>query len=110
MKRLKKAILYILLFGQIAVISGCGTITRSESTSNTYRGFDMDKSIVSNAYWWMFSLGVYPIFSIVSMPFDLIFDTALYPYDIYQEKKLQEAINNRKLLSKDTEIMPYQKE
>lgn len=93
MKASKKIMLIILLAGQIALLSGCGTITRGESYKRSYRGFEQDKEVVYNPYYWILSFGIAPLFSIASMPIDVVVDTLLYPYDTWRYDRIMTRVS-----------------
>jgi uncharacterized protein YceK len=95
MKIVKKLLINCLVTGLITVLSGCGTISRGDSISRSYRGFDRDKEVASNPYFWMFSFGLAPIFHIISMPVDIVVDTLLYPYDVHQYNLLKERVRKQ---------------
>lgn len=78
-----KQVICAVLFVQLA---GCGTLLRSESSERIYRGVDTDIKNASNAYMWLFSVGVLPVFSVISLPFDAVIDTVLLPVDIAVSK------------------------
>lgn len=82
MKMFKTLFLSMLITIPMLTLSGCGTLQRDNSYETTYRGFDSDKKIVSNPYAWMFSLGIVPVIGVISMPFDLVIDTVLLPWDL----------------------------
>jgi uncharacterized protein YceK len=105
MKIIKTRVIYSLLVGHLTVLSGCGTMTRGDSMNFTrsYPGFEADKKVVSNPYFWMFSLGLYPIFSIISMPADIVIDTILYPYDVHQYDQLMKRTNTTKSPFRNTD-------
>lgn len=92
MKTLKKILLIVFLAGQLSLVSGCGTITRGESYKSSYRGFEQDKRVVSNPYYWILSFGIAPLFSIASMPIDIVVDTILYPYDKWHYERLMKSV------------------
>lgn len=82
-KRMMRKVLFsIMVMSLTAQLLGCGTLGRSASTEQTYRGVDRDKTQISNAYLWMISLGVWPLFHIISLPVDAVIDTALLPVDL----------------------------
>ncbi|MBI6528635.1 YceK/YidQ family lipoprotein [Proteus vulgaris] len=37
--------------------------------------------VINEPYIWLVTLGMYPIFSIISLPIDVVVDTALLPVD-----------------------------
>ena len=76
---LSKRLICAILFLQLA---GCGTLMRGESSEKVYRGVDTDIRITTNAYMWLFSAGILPVSSIISMPFDAVIDTLLLPVDL----------------------------
>jgi len=76
---LSKQLICAILFVQLA---GCGTLLRSESNEKIYRGVDTDIRNTTNAFMWLFSAGILPVFSIISMPFDAVIDTLLLPVDL----------------------------
>lgn len=102
MKIKNKYIAIILLIGMAPLLTGCGTMVRGSSTERTYPGFHEDQRVASNLYYWMFSLGLLPVFSIVSMPIDIVVDTILLPYDIYSYPR---KYNKDDLLIKEKELM-----
>lgn len=63
------------------ILSGCGTINRAKSSNDYYRGTDTDVEVINEPYIWLVTLGIYPIFSIISLPIDVVLDTALLPVD-----------------------------
>lgn len=86
MKIFKALFLAVLIAAPTLTLSGCGTLDRGMSYESVYRGFDRDKTVGSNAYLWMATLGIMPIFYIVSMPVDLVADTILLPWDLYSSR------------------------
>lgn len=102
MKVVKALLVGCLLAGQICLLSGCGTLSRGDSVSRSYRGFDRDKQVAGNPYFWMFSFGLAPIFHIISMPVDIVVDTLLYPYDVHQHDLLMERIKASEPAAKQT--------
>lgn len=79
----KKSTAALMLGLSLTLLSGCGTIMRNDGyhTTDTYRGFNQDKRVVGEPLFWLASLGILPIFSIVSMPIDIVIDTFMYPFD-----------------------------
>lgn len=94
MKRLG-AILSIIL-----ILSGCGTLNRSKSNNDYYRGTNADVEVINEPIIWLVTFGMYPIFSIISLPVDVVFDTALLPVDhvikTQKEKAYSEERNRHK--------------
>lgn len=86
MKMFKAIFLGMMITVPAMALSGCGTLDRGMSYQTTYRGFDRDKTVGSHAFLWMSTLGVMPIFYIVSMPVDLVIDTVLLPWDLYASR------------------------
>jgi uncharacterized protein YceK len=86
MKMFKAIFFSMLITVPTLTLSGCGTLDRGMSYQSTYRGFDRDKTVGSHAFLWMSTLGVMPIFYIVSMPVDLVVDTVLLPWDLYASR------------------------
>ena len=76
---LSKQLICAILFVQLA---GCGTMMRGGSSEKVYRGVDIDIRNTTNAYMWLFTGGLLPVFSIISMPFDAVIDTLLLPVDL----------------------------
>lgn len=76
---LSKQLICAILFLQL---TGCGTLMRGESSEKVYRGVDTDIRITTNAFMWLFTGGILPVFSIISMPFDAVIDTLLLPVDL----------------------------
>jgi uncharacterized protein YceK len=76
---LSKQLICAILFVQL---TGCGTMMREGSSEKVYRGVDIDIRNTTNAYMWLFSAGILPIFSVISMPFDAVIDTLLLPVDL----------------------------
>lgn len=69
------------IVGIIFILSGCGTINRARSSNDYYRGTNTDVEVINEPYIWLITLGMYPIFSIISLPIDVVLDTALLPVD-----------------------------
>lgn len=65
----------------ILILSGCGTLSRSKSNNDYYRGTNADVEVINEPILWLVTLGMYPIFSIISLPIDVVLDTALLPID-----------------------------
>lgn len=86
MKMFKALFLAVLIAAPTLMLSGCGTLDRGMSYESTYRGFDRDKTVGSHAFLWMATLGIMPVFYIVSMPVDLVMDTILLPWDLYSSR------------------------
>lgn len=105
MEKTKTLVISCLIAIQLTVLNGCGTMTRGDSMNFTrsYIGFETDKKVVSNPYLWIFSFGLYPIFSIISMPFDIVVDTLLYPYDVHQYDQLIKKENTTKTPFKNSD-------
>jgi len=61
---------------------GCGTLSRGDSYKDIYRGVAVDKKQIKNAYLWAPTLGLWPLFHIISLPVDAVIDTVLLPIDI----------------------------
>ncbi|SUC13288.1 Predicted periplasmic lipoprotein [Proteus vulgaris] len=84
----------------IFILSGCGTLNRSNSANDYYRGTNADVKVINEPVFWLVSLGMYPIFSIISLPIDAVLDTALLPIDhvikIQKDKAYTEERNNHK--------------
>ncbi|KJV47909.1 hypothetical protein VH86_13145 [Pantoea sp. BL1] len=76
---LSKQLICAILFVQLV---GCGTLLRGKSNEKIYRGVDTDINNTTNAFMWLFSAGVLPVFSVISMPFDAVIDTLLLPVDL----------------------------
>jgi len=76
---LSKQLICAILFLQLV---GCGTLLRGDSHEKVYRGVDTDIRNTTNAFMWLFSAGILPIFSVISMPFDAVIDTLLLPVDL----------------------------
>ncbi|WP_455852932.1 hypothetical protein [Pantoea endophytica] len=76
---LSKQLICAILFVQL---TRCGTMMREGSSEKVYRGVDIDIRNTTNAYMWLFSAGILPIFSVISMPFDAVIDTLLLPVDL----------------------------
>lgn len=88
------------IVGILFILSGCGTINRAKSSNDYYRGTDTDVEIINEPYAWLITLGMYPIFSIISLPIDVVLDTALLPVDhvikTQKEKARAEERNRHK--------------
>jgi len=82
MKMFKALFLAMLMTVPTLALSGCGTLDRGMSYQSTNRGIARDKTVGSQAVLWIYTLGVIPIFYIVSMPVDLVVDTVLLPWDL----------------------------
>lgn len=76
---LSKQLICAILLLQLA---GCGTLMRGASSEKVYRGVDTDIRNTTNAFMWLFSAGILPVFSVISMPFDAVIDTLLLPVDL----------------------------
>ncbi|MGN3439233.1 MULTISPECIES: YceK/YidQ family lipoprotein [Proteus] len=82
----------------IFILSGCGTLNRAKSNNDYYRGTDADAEVISEPVIWLVTFGMYPIFSIISLPIDVVLDTALLPIDHVikvQKEKAHTAEPNR---------------
>ncbi|WP_193017232.1 YceK/YidQ family lipoprotein [Proteus sp. FME41] len=69
------------IVGILFILSGCGTLNRAKSSNDYYRGIDTDVKVINEPYIWLVTMGMYPIFSIISLPIDVVLDTALLPVD-----------------------------
>lgn len=78
-RTLSKSLICAILLLQLM---GCGTLMRGASNEKVYRGVDTDIRNSTNAFMWLFTAGILPIFSIISMPFDAVIDTVLLPVDL----------------------------
>jgi uncharacterized protein YceK len=81
-RMMKKTRLTILAATITTSLVGCGTLGRGGSYEQTYRGVDTDKKEISNAFLWLPSLGLWPLFHIISLPVDAVIDTVLLPVDL----------------------------
>ena len=88
------------ILGIIFILSGCGTLNRSKSNNDYYRGTNADVEVINEPILWMITFGMYPIFSIISLPIDAVLDTALLPVDhaikTQKEKAYTEERNRHK--------------
>ncbi|RAU35777.1 YceK/YidQ family lipoprotein [Enterobacter sp. RIT418] len=95
---LSKAVLSLCLMSLAAQLSGCGTLARGDSYKDTYRGVDRDKKEITNAYLWVPSFGLWPLFHIISLPIDAVIDTVLLPVDLVlshtPKKELAQSAEN----------------
>ncbi|QIG05010.1 YceK/YidQ family lipoprotein [Proteus sp. ZN5] len=88
------------IVGILFILSGCGTLNRAKSSNDYYRGTDTDVEVINEPYIWLVTMGMYPIFSIISLPIDIVLDTALLPVDhvikTQKEKARTEERNRHK--------------
>lgn len=87
---------------------GCGTLDRGSSYTDTYRGFHRDQEVASNVFYWLGTLGIGPVVSVISMPVDIVIDTVLLPWDLYvskeREKDREKIRNSEASASKVTSV------